>query len=97
MNHDREIRTLKNEINDIRAALVETRFGVAGLVTCIAQTLAESDPKMGERSTKNFQEWYRHLGSRPRTEAKEIGVLFGRAVVDPAFPFSSKLSIIGDH
>ena len=77
------------EIRDLKASLLETKLAVAGLVTCIAQTLAESDPKLGARLTRNFEEWHRGLASRPRSDAKEIAVMFGRAFVDHAFPMSS--------
>ena len=45
------------EIRDLKAALLETKWAVATLAVCIAQTLAESDPKLGERLTRTFAEW----------------------------------------
>jgi hypothetical protein len=81
MDHDVEIR-------DLKASLLETKLALVGLVTCIARTLAESDPKLAERLTRTFEEWHRGLSSRPRSDAREIAVMFGRAFVDPAFPLS---------
>jgi hypothetical protein len=77
------------EIRDLKAALSETKWAVASLAVCIAQTLAEHDPSLQKSLTRTFEQWHRELGSRARPEAKEIAAMFGRAFVDPAFPMSS--------
>jgi len=83
------------EIRDLKAALIETKLGVAGLATCIAQTLATCDPSSQPILATNLRTWSGTLAQRQRPEAKEIALLFGRAFVDPAWPMSSDTSTIG--
>jgi hypothetical protein len=77
------------EIKDLKAALLETQWAVAALAVCIAQTLAACDPKSRTILSSTLRDWLGRLEYRARPEAMNIALMFGRALIDPAFPLSS--------
>jgi hypothetical protein len=79
----------EQEIRDLKAALLETKWAVAGLGVCIAQTLATCDPKSRIILSSILRNWMGTMEHRQRSDGMEIALMFGRALVDPAFPFSS--------
>lgn len=83
MDHEAEIKALK-------AALSEHKLAVVGLATCLAQTLAASDPRFRSSLTTTLRNWAGQLEHRGQWEALEIALMFGQAFVDPAFPMSSE-------
>jgi hypothetical protein len=82
----------ETEINELKAALLESMLGAAGLVTCVVQSLGEVDPRMQERVSMHLRQWHRNTLNRPRKEAKILAEMVGRAIDDPAFPTSSGTS-----
>jgi hypothetical protein len=52
--------------NTIQDDLFRTKRGIAALVTCLAQTLNESDPSFQKRFVTRLDKAYRHLRDNPQ-------------------------------
>ncbi len=79
----------EQEIRDLKVSLEETRFAMVKLAVFLAEVASHSTPTFRERLSSNLQSLLGSVANRQTEDARNIVLLFGRALVDPAFPLSS--------
>jgi hypothetical protein len=84
MEHESEIRELK-------LSLEETKFALVQMAVFLAEVASHSTPTFRERLASNLQSLLGSVSNRQTEDARNIVLMFGRQLVDPAFPLSSDL------
>jgi hypothetical protein len=79
----------EQEILDLKISLEETKFALVKLAVFLAEVASHSTPTFRQRLASNLQNLLGSVSNRQTEDARNIVLMFGRALVDPAFPLSS--------